>query len=392
MRLNGSQIGTLTEILVNDFSRSELRMLARVKLDIDLDDEVRTDEAWRQVAFEFIDTLDRRDRTSDLIRAIREARPRDATLIAFCDPQPDQANGVAQPASADALRKAIAAFNDGFQGRNMLFRYLNAYKRLHDVLHDLQSFLPTIADMVAKRTEDPSQPLADDVSIFLEDHIAIAGESVKDIEFPDRPPAWIARLVTAADVINGSEVQKMSRQVERLKTLPAEGLGPLNDKLFENASRLNPIQLIGSLDDILAALATDGRPAMTNLRGQVVEFRSLCSELHDLINAHNLCQTIDDAFHEAAGLSSVTPEELSSWGLAKKSLDELALQRKNDRRVSRTQEAAKLFEAANQGQAFRTLITRFDDLFMETDKALLNLTNKLLLAASTLNYVLEKFR
>jgi len=392
MKLNGRQIEELTEILVNAFSRSELTILVRAKLDIVLAAEVSTDDAWRKVAFDLIDTLDRREQAIELIRAIREVRPNSTALIAFCDPLLAQANGAAQPVSAGALRDAVAAFNDGFQKRNVLFKYLNAYKKLHDVLHDLQSFMPTIADAVAKRTEDPSQPLADDVALFLEDRVEIASESVKDTEFPDRPPGWIARLVTAAEVISGLDVQKMSRQVERLKTLPAEGLAPLNDKLFENSSRLDPKQLIGSLNNILAALGTDGNPAMTNLRGQVEDFRSLCSELYELITAHNLCQNIDDALHEAAGLSSVTPEELSAWGLAKKSLDELALQRKNDRRVQRTNEAAKLFEAANQGQEFRTLIKRFDDLFMETDKALLNLTNKLLLTASPLNYALEKFR
>ena len=80
------------------------------------------------------------------------------------------------------------------------------------------------------------------------------------------------------------------------------------------------------------------------------------------------------------------------WGVAKKSLDELALQRKNDKRVQRTNEAAKLFEAASQGQVFHTLIERFDDLFMETDKALLKVTNKLPRMAMALHNALEKFQ
>ena len=392
MKLNGRQIGELTEILRISFSRSDLTFLVRTKLEMVLDETVSTDDGWKIVAFNLINSLNREERTIELIRVIREARPKDTTLIAFCDPLLAQANGAAQPASAVALRKAVAAFNDGFQERNEYFKYLNAYKELHDVLHELQSFHPRIAAAVAERKADPSRPLADDVALFLEEHVKIASESVKDIEFPDKPPAWIARLVTAVEVINGSDVEKMPRQVERLKTLPSEGLGPLNDKLFENASRLQPRQLISSLNDILAALGTDGNPAMANLRGEVEDFRSLCSELGELIKAHNLCQKIDDALHEAAGLPSVTSEELSDWGVAKKSLDELALQRKNDRRVQWTNEAAKLFEAASQGQVFHTLIERFDDLFMETDKALLKVTNKLPRKAMALHNALEKFQ
>lgn len=227
---------------------------------------------------------------------------------------------------------------------------------------------------------------------FLEEHVRTAGENVKEIEFPERPPAWIARLVTAAEVINGTDVDKMPRHVERLKTLPSEGLGPLNDKLFESASHLQPMQLVNSLCDILAALGTVANPATARLRGELEDFRSLCSELGELINAHNLCQRIDDALRVPEGLPSITPEEVSDWGVAKKSLDELALQRKNDKTVQRTNEAAKFFEAANQGQEFQTLIERFDDLFMNTDKALLRVTNKLPQKAMALHTALVRIQ
>ena len=46
-----------------------------------------------------------------------------------------------------------------------------------------------------------------------------------------------------------------------------------------------------------------------------------------------------------------TDAMLAIRNFGEKSLDELALKRKNDKRVQRTNEAAKLFEAANQGQA-----------------------------------------
>lgn len=140
MALNGPQIGALTQILVTAFSRSELTILVRVKLNVDLAAEVSTDDAWRNVAYDLIDTLDRRGQAIDLIRAIREERPRDTTLISFCDPLLSQTNGAAQQIPTDALRKAVAAFNNVFGERIEYFKYLNAYKVLHDVLHELQSF------------------------------------------------------------------------------------------------------------------------------------------------------------------------------------------------------------------------------------------------------------
>jgi hypothetical protein len=392
MKLNGPQIGDLTEILRVSFSRGELTFLVRTKLDLVLDVEVPTDDGWKIVAFNLIESLNREERAIELIRVIREARPKDDVLIAFCDPLIGQTSSTTRPASADVLRKAVAAFNSGFQERNNLFKYINAYKELHDVLHELQSFHPKIAAAAAERMADPSRPLADDVALFLEDHVRLAGESVKEIEFPDRPPAWIARLVSAAEVINGSDPDRMPRHIERLKLLPSEGLGPLNDKLLDYASRLEPRQLVSSLSDILTALGADVNPAMADLRGEVEGFRSLCSELGELVDAHNLCQRIENSLHEAEGLPSVTTEKWSDWGVAKKSLDELALRRKDDSRVRRTNEAARLFEAANQSQAFHTLIERFDDLFMETDKALLKVTNKLPRKAMALHNALERIR
>ena len=392
MRLSGRLMGELTKILVVSFTRKELTILVRIKLEIVLDETVSTDDGWKSVAFDLIDGLNREERVIELVRAIREERPNDTSLIAFCDALIAQANGAARPASADSLRRIVDAFNHRFQQRNELFKYLIAYKALHDVLHEIQGFHPQLEQAVAERKADPSRPLAEDVALFLEDHVKDACENAKEIEFPDNPPPWIARLVTAAGVLNGPDVDKMPRQVERLRALPADGLGPLNDKLFENASRLEPRQLIGSLDSILAALGPGGDPATADLRRELEDFRALCLELDELIKAHNLCQTIDDALHEAAGLPSVTPEDLSDWGVARKSLDELAARRKNDRRVQRTTEAAKLFEAANQGQVFQTLIERFDDLFMVTDKALLKVTNKLPRQAMALHDALEKFQ
>jgi hypothetical protein len=390
MRLTGQDIDEFTKIICESFDRDELAYLVRTKLNTNLDDTVAPGAAMKLTAFRLIDDLNRRERVLELIQVVRNARPNVAAVQEFCNPVRDQKNRVE---TSEALRKATAAFNNGFQERNELFKYLNAYKELHDVLHKLQSFHPKVEAALADRKTNPSQPLAEEVSDFLQEQVEIAGENVKEIEFPDRPPAWIAKLATAVEVITGSDVAKMPRQVERLKTLPFEGLGAMNEKLFENARRLQPKQLIGSLNDILSALGTDGKPTTAKLRGEVDGFRSLCAELDDLINAHNLCQKIDDSLREAAGLPSVnSPGELSDWGDAKKSLDDLALQRKNDRRVQRTNEAAKWFEAANQAQAFRTLMERFDDLFMETDKALLKVTNKLPRKAMALHTALEGFQ
>jgi hypothetical protein len=398
MILTGQQIGKLTGVVITAFTRSDLAMLVRQELDVTLDEVVATDDGWRAVVFSFIDARNRLGLGSELIRVIRAARPQHVPLNKCCDEL--QAQEEVQPlivSSAPhqpdgALRRAIAAFDHGFHARAERFQWLNAYKALHDVLHELQSFHPTLKAAVEARIAAPDQPLDEEVAFFLTDHLEKAKGLSRNIEFRDNPPDWIAKLETASQVLTGPDVAKMARQVERLKQLPADNLNALNRELVANARRLKPEELLDALNDILAALGIDVDPARRALRADVEEFRNLCSELDELSTAHDLCQRIDDALREAVGLPSVTSEELADWDLAKRSLDELASHRKADKRVQRTSEAAKLFEAANQAEAFRKLVKRFDDLFFETDKALLAVTNQLPLKAHALHTALETFK
>ena len=171
MRLNGQQIGEFRDILVAAFSRNDLKQLVLVKLNIVLEETVPTDDAWRMVAFNLIVSLNQEEKCIELVRVIRAERPNVTTLVAWCDNLLAQANGVAPSAAPGSLRQAVSDFNDGFQARIKLFDYLSAYKELHDVLHELQSFHPKVAAAAAERVADPSQALSDDVAFFLEDSV-----------------------------------------------------------------------------------------------------------------------------------------------------------------------------------------------------------------------------
>jgi hypothetical protein len=390
MKLNGHQIGDLTDILRESFSRGELTILVRTKLEIVLEAEVATDEGWRVVAFNLIDTLNRVERVIELIRAIREARPRDNKLIAFCDPFLGPANG----AAANDLRQAVANFRASFKDRMDEFRFLNACKELHDVLHELQNYLPQLKAAVAARAAQPGNPLPDDVGFTLRDWIAKAQQSVADTEFPNEPPAWIARLTAAVDDLTGPDPGKMNRAAERLAGLPSKELGKLNDKLIDYARRLQAGQLIALLDGVRAALpAGAANPEAEALRARVDRFRALCDQLAELIRVHDLCQKVDDALQEARGLATVTPDQLSDWPEVKGWLSKLTPAGKPaDFRARRTVEAASQFEAAATQAAFANLDDKFQDLFSSTDKSLLKVTNTLPREAWPLDKALENIQ
>jgi hypothetical protein len=388
----------LQSFLTVAFEKEDLRRFATERLafgDVRIADEVDFNEKPSQVAYSLIEEALRYGHLAELVLAVRDARPSredaNALLVAF-GLLVDDAAPLDSVIIPTVVREAVAAFSSGFQKNYQLFKYLEAYKQLHNVLHELKGSNITIATKVAERKADPSRALSDEVATLLDDLVKKAVKYVKNIEFPDKPPVWISRLVTAVNVIKGTDLEKMTSAVGRLQELPLVSLGPLNDKLLEFAKRLKPEELIRSLDKILVALGNDRNSATASLRSEVEEFRTHCSELDELIKAHNLCQKIDDALHEAAGRPSVSSEDLLYWGEAKDSLEELASQRKTDFRVQRTYKAAKLFEAANQGQECRTLIETFDDLFQNTDWALLEVIHSLPIKAMALRAALEVFQ
>jgi len=392
MRLTGAQLGTLRDLVVKTWTRSELRILVRIKLERALGGDVNTDDGWKVVVFDFIDALNRDETVPVFTQVLREDKPNFDDLRSFCENLVTGEPGQPAP-DAGELRRAIGAFNEQFN--DDLFKYLNAYKELHDVLHELQSFLRKVADAVEARVAAPASPLAEDVDYALREYLARAELNAPDIEVPESPPRWIARLKAAVCEFTAEPADpgRMSSQLKRLKLLPAEGLAPLNEMLFAIAKRLKPRNLIDALDQILASLGDDKAPARKQLRTDAQAFRTLCADLDHLSTAHNLCQTIDDALREANGLAAVTAAGLSDWKEAREALDELVEQKSADDlmvlRVRRTADAARLFESANQAEAFQTFSARFDDLFLKTDKALLRVTNSLTRQAIALQKALK---
>src|SRR5258707_6830669 len=127
MKLTGAQIGEFTSILSDAFSRGELTFLVRTKLNLILSNEVSTNENDRDIAFNLVDDLNRKGRALELIRVVSEDRPADTKIKEFQDRLLAEANGSAQPAPAEGLRKAVHAFQVQFQARLNLFGFLRAH-------------------------------------------------------------------------------------------------------------------------------------------------------------------------------------------------------------------------------------------------------------------------
>lgn len=367
-----------------------------VRLELPEGEKLVPDIVWgdsgKTIALNLVVLAGRKGILPELVEAMVKLQPRRsdiADLPALV--RSALANVGSKPKPADELGEAVAELTREFQQKNELFQYLNAYKELHEILHELQDYFPKIEATAEARKANPSLSLAQDVVEFLTEHVKGASDSVKEIEFPERPPAWIAEFSIAVDAILRSDAT-MTRRMARMKKLPSDNLAALNEKLVENSSRLEPKKWVASLNGILAHLGPTGDGAAAKLRGEVEVFRDTCSKFDELIDTHNSCQNIDRYLQEAKGLASVAPKDLLEWDTIKESLDELASRRKSDMRVQRTGEAARSCDADNQPQALRDLTRLFDDLFMETDKALLKVTTKLLIKRVALQKALEALR
>jgi hypothetical protein len=390
MRLTGPQIGEFRKILCNAFTRDELTPLLHEKLNFKLDAEVSADQGWEMAAYQLIGIFDRQGRAIDLIRVVRQARPDFKEVPEFCDPLLAQREG---QVFLNSLQQAVGAFRAEFQQRKDLFRYLNAYKELHDILHDLQTLHLQALTALAARTGSAANPPTEDVAPALRDLVTRAQETVVDTEFPDRPPRWITQLAKAVDDALGPDAAKVARAVDRLDNLPATQLAQLNDTLIGYARRLRTSDLFDLLDAVQAVLPPAGtNRTLEKLRSEVARFRGLCLQCAGLIDVHDLCQSVQNALREGAGLRSITPEALTEWPETKTWLTEIGKRRPTDPRAQRTIKAADGFEAAPSESSFTNLVEKFSNLFRTTDKMLRDVTNKLPNAADCLETAMESFR
>src|SRR5262249_20292570 len=136
----------LQDVLTQAFNRNELFQLATVRLDFpeaQFADLVNFDNPGKQIAFDLVEAANRRGYVEQLVRAVEVERPGSCFGVTMVEPfglAPAQPGRPAPPSRPGPVRDAVIRFNERFQQRQKLFRYLNAYKQLHDLLHELQDF------------------------------------------------------------------------------------------------------------------------------------------------------------------------------------------------------------------------------------------------------------
>jgi V8-like Glu-specific endopeptidase len=344
-----------------------------------LDDKIRNAEQdWKKVYEQTSDPVQWQFATDKLKKQIREALQ-----------QGRQFNGGNLPPewqqwsdlSAPTQLVSIKDFRNEFGERQPYIRYLNAYKKLHEVLHVLDRLKVTIQQEQEARLKNGT-PITESTSDLLRELIENAENSTKRMDAAEAPTDWIGKLKESVANFLGNDATTRDRSYKKLASLPSQVMRSVNQELVMSARRIKIVPLMSLLDDL------DTPNLSPTVLNDLQSFRDEGTSLVKLVFDHDLCQKIDNELRPVKAQAAVNLESIVSWEDTRDWLAELREHRPTDFRVKRCREAAEAFEKNPQLDTFKNLTTKFDDLFKKIDEALLEQTNQFLLQTVALTQTL----
>lgn len=365
------------ESLLECFGRQDLRMLVHDALSQDLESLVVPGHD-RIVVFELVRWCNRNGRLIDLLTEAASRVPGKPELADLRDECQASDRDYTAPPPALTLKEFRTVFDD----RRPLLGYLSAAKTLHEVLHELDKFLPQLEKEVESHERD-GVALTDDTADQLRGWVAQSSRAVCETEHPDSPPFWVQRLDRYVMDLLGPN-RKLHRQAFKLLALlPAQQLSHLNTQLVNYARGLDVEELVHLLDRL---------PVGQNPRLQTAAewFSRSCVEVSNLIRDHDLCQWVDTELRAVSPSTVFTSDDVYGWDEIRAKLARLAANRPGDYRATRTLQAADAFDAAPSANTFLDLWRKFEDMFQRIDKTLFDETGRLLRAALDLTQALEQ--
>ncbi len=330
--LSPDQWQSLRDGLVDAFNRADLAELVRFNLPYRIDLLVDDQRELKAVVLDLMEALNQRGEMESLLRGVVKARPNNQPLIALCRaiaPQvfaPVDTRGlvnqvtVGLQALTDAKDDRVAAKIGEFQA---IFRavkdqtgILDAYKSLHDLLHNLQRRLGEIEYAAGKFAAENVQArlLGKQVSDLNHDAEHAASQAAR-LPAPGLEEDWIDELRGAAKdmkrALESKDVTAMGQVVGVLRAL-LQQCYRIDGQMVSSAAQLR-------LEDLIDALDTIGRqgsggngvtsPAASRLKAACDALALLRPRLAGLIKEHTEWQYLSK---ELAGVETnpgYRPEE-----------------------------------------------------------------------------------
>jgi hypothetical protein len=402
--LTGQQIGELRDLLCERFALAELIQLVRIRLNETLENIVAVKEQSKQnIAFALIEWLEARARTREFLQAVRDERSGVEQVRRFCDllltpVGPGDPSSPGGSPDSNQVRVRVIQFSAVFGQRRDWFRYLNALKTLHEVLHKLQDMQEGIGQAVERFRRQPANALELRIiaDTLEDDLVADAAAANQNTEFPEDADEWIGAFGRSVgelrSALDRADLATLDRAVEALRALPNQQAG-LNKELVRCARRLKAEELVARMDGILAGLGQI--PEAEELQAGLTRFRSLCQQVAGLTVDHDVCQDVATFLAVVVGPGEVTRDKVFRWPDVLAALLRIAGRRPNDPKAGRVAEYARAFDAAAEATLaaaqFALLREQFGRLFSKTDEDLLKVTDKLVQEAALLDARLRRF-
>lgn len=361
--------------LTDSLTLSKLQEVVTFAMNETLGNVVYTNGPFKTVVFDTVGWCRRYGRLGELVAAAANELPGRGDVQAlrteFDALQPDA------PAGADLLGR----FADQFAAHRSGFRHLQAYKELHDILHELDG----VRQELEAHLRDGTAPKPTTINSLV-NWAEAAGEWDGKAD-PTSPRPWVGVFAGQVKALRGPDDEAKERHANALWTiinLPAQQLSVLNIQLVTAANGLRLDDMTDLLDVRLDALR--------ELAAAVTAFRRECVGFRALVDVHTLCQQIDTPVRAAVANPPATRRGAPWWGLVAAWLTELAALRPDDSRRAEVQQTADRFTAAGGAEAFATFADAFAGWFLGMDKKLRNAITPLVLSAGEVSDLLRNPR
>jgi hypothetical protein len=335
--LNGQQIRTLCDIVRVRFTVDELSELTVTGLDVPLTDVTAPANPFPQVIFELVQWLERKERTREFLRAVREARSGVDDVVAFCDDVINASQTARQEnreATAAAVRSvkalielmreqlaqdAIDEYEDSFRSAVLHIDELGKFKKLHDNFQVAEgAFKVVVSELRRLRGPADGGPehigFDDDLAAAAEGlvfelgkvdaYAGLTGLAPNQLPWRDRVNRAAADLTGAVAAADGRRIDRVS---VRLQNLIGSELPALNREIVRLARLLSLREVADDLQSVYAGLVggysfdDDSLRRLDQFEKGIAAVFQLDETLRTLLQNHDWLQGIDVTLGQLGG-------------------------------------------------------------------------------------------
>lgn len=321
MGLDGAQLEQLCDAIAVAFDLDSLKQLVRFKLGKELCNILDCGKPFRNLAFDLLELAEREGWITTLVTVIAHARSNHARIAAFVEEQAPWAVEAPKPGELSAkvktglntviermydlgVREVLVQFRADLQAARDGVTLLNQYKKLHELLHNLQvKFLRELENAAEEARAGAPGSLVEVYALQLRQCAKKARAEAEPLPTRTLEFAWAATLVRVAELVDkgrSGKPEPLDAAAMLLRTVLTEA-ARINSRMTDIVADLHLDGLVEALSKIREHFA--GTPAETGVTTALEGLAALRPRLSGLMQEHYEWQIID----KAIGVAELIP-------------------------------------------------------------------------------------